>query len=83
MKRLSYLNIPEMKEQYALPVFERNARLYLLERKDYVEGKSPNISYIRTESKVLSRAILCVDSEKRFFQNLNGLFDLIMVLAPS
>ena len=41
---LSYLNIPEMKEQYALPVFERNARLYLLERKDYVEGKSPNIS---------------------------------------
>ncbi|MCR5628944.1 hypothetical protein, partial [Eubacterium sp.] len=41
---LSYLNTPEMKEQYALPVFERNARLFLLERKDYIECKSPNIS---------------------------------------
>ncbi len=41
---LSYLNIPEMKEQYALQVFERNARLFLLERKDYIEGKNQNIS---------------------------------------
>lgn len=41
---LGYLDVPEMNEQYALRVVERNARLFLKKRKDYIEYRSPNVT---------------------------------------
>ncbi|MCR8969792.1 hypothetical protein [Facklamia sp. 7083-14-GEN3] len=41
---LSYLDVPEMNEQHALQVFERNARLFLKKREDYTEYISINVT---------------------------------------
>lgn len=41
---LGYLNVPEMNEQYALLEVERNARLFLTKREDYIEYQSPNVT---------------------------------------
>ena len=41
---LGYLDVPEMNEQYALPEVERNARLFLMKREDYIEYQSPNVT---------------------------------------
>jgi len=41
---LGYLDVPGMNEHCALPVVERNARLFLKKRKDYVESHTLNIT---------------------------------------
>ena len=41
---LGYLDVPEMNEQYALLEVERNARLFLTKREDYIEYKSSNVT---------------------------------------
>ena len=41
---LGYLDVPEMNEQHAIQAVERNARLFLKKRKDYIEYRSPNVT---------------------------------------
>ena len=41
---LGYLDVPNISEQYALSRVERNARIFLKKRNDYVEEQSPSLT---------------------------------------